>query len=206
MNYTFTTSNETIVTADGTVVPFSAVIDAVLKSTMYYRNNKGGWMSEMDYEDYCQDALAKAFRYLSDYTPSKSALSTWAGNIAHSCFVDAYEARKRRVKTFTPLYSTNEDGDESISYEVEEAAGFSPDPFCLMQSKEEVGFIRAMVSSLKDVPRMAIEGRIEGFKPGEIAVLTGRKPSAIYLAGTRATASLRSSFGADYLAEYGISA
>lgn len=81
MKKIYTKTNACFIAADGKLVPYQEILEALRVQFEVYGNTKGGCLSEEDLEDAYQDAVLKVLRYSGKFDPGKSQAKTWASRI-----------------------------------------------------------------------------------------------------------------------------
>lgn len=160
----------------------------------------------LDLEDYFLDVFDKALSGLSGFDSRKASLKTWVSKIAWNRLLDFVDSEKRRTSLFSPFTMTDEEGDEYVAPQI---SGYRGDEFEAdreLLTAEAIDTVEKACSKLCESRRLVVELTKEGYKPREIAMITGWTPEKVYGALCWGRSLLVHSLGREFLQENGIAA
>lgn len=143
--------------------------------------------NEQDAEDAAQEAILKAYRYLSSFK-EESGFYTWLYRITHNICLDMLRKRKRNHTHSTDLVKKDRDGQETEVQLVDD----KPQPEEELMSRQVQTDMQAAIAELKEHYRTVIVLRdIEGMSYEDIAAVTEISVGTVKSRLNRARESLR---------------
>jgi RNA polymerase sigma factor (sigma-70 family) len=217
-----TATNETITTKNGSIVRFEDILEGIRKNVEIYGFNGGRDLSDEDLEDIFQTAATKAWRSVTGFDPDKchSYPQAYGYKIALLAERDAYKKVMTYRANFTSLSavkSKNKDGKEYDLLDVPTLKGkYKSSEFdarrCTQSaesdivSRENMSYIMDAMDSLNERYRTVIRLKAEGYKPREIAEMTGETPEVVTTTLFRARQAMKKALGPEFLSEFGLCA
>ena len=218
-----TATNETVTTTSGSTVRFEEILEGIRKNVEIYGFHGGRDFSDEELEDLFQDAASKAWRAITGFDPDKchSCPQAYGYKIATLAERDAYKKAMAYRARFTPLSSVkarNKDGEEygslldmpapmgnhkSSESDAERCTQSAESDFV---SKENVSYIMDAMNSLNERYRTVIRLTAEGYKPRDIAKMTGETPEVVSMTLFRARQAMKKALGPEFLSEFGLCA
>lgn len=170
----------------------------------FYRCRKS--LPTLDLEDYFLDVFCNALSGITGFDSRKASLKTWVSKIAWNCLMDFVGSEKRRTSLFSPFTMTDEDGDDYVAPQISGYRGdeFEADRNLLMT--EAIDTIDRACSKLCESRRLVVDLSKEGYKPREIAMITGWTPEKVYGALCWGRNHLVKNLDREFLQENGIAA
>lgn len=199
-------SNAQFITNNDETVLAQDLINACRTSAevLFHQNRKT--LRMLDLEDFFQDVYVKAQSGIARFDSRKASLKTWVSTIARHCLIDFIDHERRRTSLFEPFTATDEDGDDYVAPQI---AGYRGDEFEAdrdLQTAEAISIIDDARSKLCGSRRQVVDLMEEGYKPREIAKITGWTPEKVYGARCWARKDLVGLLGREFLQENGIAA
>lgn len=217
-----TATNETIITNSGSTVRFEDILEGIRKNVEIYGFKGGSELSDEDLEDIFQTAARKAWRSVTGFDPEKchSCPQAYGYRIASLVERDAYKKAMTHRVNFTPLSavkSMNKDGKEYDALDVPTLKGkyksseldaerCTQSAESEIVSRENVSYIMGAMDSLNERYRTVIRLTAEGYKPREIAKMTGETPEVVTTTLFRARQAMKRALGHEFLSEFGLCA
>ena len=200
MKKIYTKTNACFNAADGKLVSYQEILEALRVQFEVYGNTKGACLSEEDLEDAYQDAVLKVLRYSGKFDPGKSQAKTWASRIGANVQIDQYKAYRKREDWFESMddnrgvadFCNRLYGNRSTDYEVE--------------SREAVDYIMKAIGSLNETQRLVLSLTIDGMKPREIADELGISSEKVSRILCHTRKALVKALGPRFLGDYGFAA
>lgn len=218
-----TATNETVTTKNGNTVRFEDILEGIRKNVEIYGFKGGRDLSDEELEDIFQTAARKAWRSVTGFDPEKCHCcpQAYGYKIASLVERDAYKQAMAHRARFTPLSavkSKNKDGKEyeslldtpapkgkykSSDFSTERCTRSAESDII---SEENVSYIMDAMDSLNERYRNVIRLTADGYKPREIAKMTGETPEVVTTTLFRARQAMRRALGPEFLSEYGLCA
>ena len=222
-NYSLTSTNVTITTKDGRTVRFEDILEGIRKNVEIYGFKGGSELSEEDLEDIFQTAAMKAWRSSQGFDLAKchGCPQAYGYKVATLVERDAYKKAMTHTVHFKPLSSVkskNKDGKEYDSIlDIPMPKGKYSDKELNSErctrsaendvvSKENVARIMDAVDSLNERYGTVIRLTAQGYKPREIAKMTGETPEVVTTTLFRARQAMKRALGPEFLSEFGLCA
>jgi RNA polymerase sigma factor (sigma-70 family) len=222
-NYSPTSTNVTITTKDGRTVRFEDILEGIRKNVEIYGFKGGSELSDEDLEDIFQTAARKAWRSVTGFDPEKchSCPQAYGYRIASLVERDVFKKALTHKEHFIPLSSVkskNKDGKEydtlldipmpkgryhSSGLDAERCTQSAESDII---SRENVSYIMGAMDSLNERYRTVIRLTAEGYKPREIAKMTGETPEVVTTTLFRARQAMKRALGPEFLSEFGLCA
>jgi len=213
-----TATNVTITTKDGRTVRFEDILEGIRKNVEIYGFNGGSDLSDKELEGIFQTAARKAWRSVTGFDPDKchSCPQAYGYRIASLVERDAYKKAMTHRAHFTPFSSIlkpkDKDGKEygdllDAPTPKGTSDGLDADRFTHSAendiiSGENVSYIMGAIDSLNERYRTVIRLTAEGYKPREIAKMTGETPEVVATTLFRARKALKKALGQEFLSEF----
>ena len=218
-----TATNETIITNSGSTVRFEDILEGIRKNVEIYGFNGGKDLSDEELEDIFQTAARKAWRSVTGFDPDKchSCPQAYGYKIASLVERDAFKKAMTYRVHFTPLSSVkskNKDGKEyeslldvpapkgkdySSEFDTERCTQSAESDIV---SRENVSYIMDAMDSLNERYGNVIRLTAKGYKPREIAKMTGETPEVVTTTLFRARQAMKRALGPEFLSEFGLCA
>ena len=224
-------SNAQYLTNNGETILSQDLINACRTSAevIFHQNRKS--VRTLDLEDFFQDVYEKALRGISGFDPRMASLKTWVSRIAWHSLLDVIDRgkrrtsmlapslldfndrdgddiprEKRRMSRFVSYTAINKEDDEFIAPEIDGYRGDEYEADRELLTSEAISAIEAACGKLCKSHRVVLDLAEKGYKPGEIATITGWTPAKVYGALCWARKNLGAYLGKDFLRENGIAA
>lgn len=202
----FDSTNAKYLTLNDETVIGQDLINACRTSAEVFFHRCRKSLPMLDLEDYFQDVFCKALSGITRFDSRKASLKTWVSKIAWNCLMDYVDSAKRRASLFSPFTKTDEDGDEDVAPQI---AGYRGDEFEADRNllmKEAIDNVERACSKLCESRRLVVDLTKEGYKPREIAMITGWTPEKVYGALCWGRTHLVKNLEREFLQENGIAA
>jgi len=216
-------TNETVITKNGSTVRFEDILEGIRKNVEIYGYKGGSEFSEAELEDIFQTAARKAWRSVTGFDPEKchccpQAYGYRIASLVERDFFKKALTHKEHFIPFSSVKSKNKDGKEydtllDIPMPKGKYHGSGLDAERCTQSaesdiisRENVSYIMGAMDSLNERYRTVIRLTAEGYKPREIAKMTGETPEVVATTLFRARKAMKSALGPEFLSEFGLCA
>lgn len=224
MNKYFTSTNETIVAANGKTLCFQVLLEAARKNFEYLIKTKYSRLPEKEWDDVLQDIYIRVYNGCKSYNPDKSKPSTWTSHLVRNALYDRAKKLKKYSKEIliNDMYNnTNNDVYRDMSDEYDQQNDYISDRIAcdyaadwgLIKKENEVDNdacikkLYTTIGTLNEKDRNIIYLRImEELEVNEIARRLGCTANSVSVTRTRTLATLKKWLGKDFLSKYSFAA
>lgn len=184
-------TNATYMTEKGEIILGQDIIDAAATAAeILYRKNRKR-VPTLEMSDLFSETVCRAIAGIRRFDSDRACLKTWVSRIALNYLIDFEGREKRRTSLFCSSSEVDERGEDYVSPQI---AGYRGDEFEAdrdLRTKETLDEIDGSVAKQPESRRMVLKLAADGFKPREIAEITGwdaNKVSVLLCRGRKALA------------------